>query len=94
MNAHALGILELDRALDVVAGRASSALGAERIRELSPTTDVAWLKDELGFFEVGFSPVTSGDNSFFNLLPDELGLLLGKRCRIGRSVLRVGSIGL
>lgn len=47
MNAHALGILELDRALDVVAGRASSALGAERIRELSPTTDVAWLKDEL-----------------------------------------------
>ena len=47
MNAHALGILELDRALDVVAGRASSALGAERIRGLQPTADMPWLKDEL-----------------------------------------------
>lgn len=47
MNAHALGILELDRALDVVAERAASALGAERIRGLEPVTDRAWLTAEL-----------------------------------------------
>lgn len=47
MNAHALGILELDRALDVVAGRASSALGAERIRELRPITELELLRSEL-----------------------------------------------
>ncbi|MHB1223137.1 MAG: endonuclease MutS2 [Gemmatimonadaceae bacterium] len=48
MNAHALGILELDRALAVVAERAASALGAERIRELRPTVEREWLAAELG----------------------------------------------
>jgi DNA mismatch repair protein MutS2 len=48
MNAHALGILELDRALAVVAERAASALGAERIRELRPSTERDWLVAELG----------------------------------------------
>ena len=47
MNAHALGILELDRALAVVAERAGSALGAERIRSFSPSTDRDWLRREL-----------------------------------------------
>src|SRR5690606_8809086 len=47
MNAHALGILELDRALAVVAERAASALGAERIRQLQPVTDKDWLTAEL-----------------------------------------------
>ena len=46
MNAHALAILELDRALDAVAGRASSALGAERVRGLRPSTDRDWLRAE------------------------------------------------
>ncbi len=47
MNAHALAILELDRALDVVAQRAASALGAERIRQLKPVTDRDWITSEL-----------------------------------------------
>ena len=47
MNAHALGILELERALDAVAGRASSSLGAERVRTLQPSTDRAFLRAEL-----------------------------------------------
>ena len=38
MNAHALSILELPRVLDVVAGFATSNLGATRMRALSPTT--------------------------------------------------------
>ncbi|HEY0970531.1 MAG TPA: endonuclease MutS2 [Gemmatimonadales bacterium] len=46
MNAHALGILELGRALDVVAQRAASALGAERVRSLTPSTDREWLRAE------------------------------------------------
>lgn len=41
MNAHALGVLEFDRVLALVAERASSAAGAARIRELQPVRDLA-----------------------------------------------------
>lgn len=40
MNAHALAVLEFDRVLALVAERASSAPGAERLRALRPTTDL------------------------------------------------------
>jgi DNA mismatch repair protein MutS2 len=46
MNAHALGILEFPRLLDLVAERASSAPGAARVRALVPSSDVAWLEEE------------------------------------------------
>ena len=46
MNAHALGILEYPRLLDVVAGFAASALGAARVRALSPRSDLPWLETE------------------------------------------------
>ena len=46
MNAHALSVLELPRALDVVAGHATSDLGVARIRALAPTTDRTWLDRE------------------------------------------------
>ena len=46
MNAHALAILELDRALDAVAGRAASPLGAEAVRALRPTNDREHLRAE------------------------------------------------
>ena len=46
MNAHALGILEYPRLLDVVAGFASSALGAARVRALVPRTELPWLETE------------------------------------------------
>jgi DNA mismatch repair protein MutS2 len=46
VNAHALSILELPRVLDVVAGFATSDLGAERVRALTPRTDLAWLDRE------------------------------------------------
>jgi DNA mismatch repair protein MutS2 len=46
VNAHALGILEYPRLLDVVAGFASSALGAARVRALEPRADLAWLEVE------------------------------------------------
>jgi DNA mismatch repair protein MutS2 len=48
VNAHALNILEFPRVLDVVAGFATSSLGAERVRALHPTTEGAHLEREHG----------------------------------------------
>lgn len=46
MNRHALAVLEYPRVLDEVAARATSALGAERIRQLLPSTDRSWIERE------------------------------------------------
>ena len=46
MNAHALAVLEFPRLLELVAARATTELGAERVRALSPTTDRDWLDRE------------------------------------------------
>jgi len=46
VNSHALSVLEFPRVLDVVAGFATSDLGAARIRALVPTTDRSWLDHE------------------------------------------------
>ena len=47
MNVHALHVLEFPRALGVVAERASSELGAARVRALAPSTDRGWIEAEL-----------------------------------------------
>ena len=41
VNPHALAVLEFPRVLDVVAGFATSTLGAARVRALTPSTDIA-----------------------------------------------------
>ena len=46
VNAHALGILEFPRLLDLVAERAASQPGAARVRALTPSADLAWLDAE------------------------------------------------
>ena len=46
MNRHALGVLEYSRVLDVLADRATSALGAARIRALEPRRDIDWMETE------------------------------------------------
>jgi DNA mismatch repair protein MutS2 len=46
MNAHALGILEFPRLLELVAERAASAPGAARVRALVPSSDLSWLETE------------------------------------------------
>ncbi|HEV7705535.1 MAG TPA: endonuclease MutS2 [Gemmatimonadaceae bacterium] len=46
MNKHALGVLEYSRVLDVLADRATSALGAARIRALEPRRDIDWMETE------------------------------------------------
>jgi DNA mismatch repair protein MutS2 len=47
MNQHALEVLQLPEALSLVAGHASSALGAEAVRSLLPSGDAAVVLDEL-----------------------------------------------
>jgi DNA mismatch repair protein MutS2 len=46
VNAHALGVLEFQRTLDVVAGHASSPAGAAHVRELRPADDVEAIERE------------------------------------------------
>ncbi len=46
MNAHALGILELDRVLLHVSQRAHSSPGAAAVRALRPSKDIEWLEAE------------------------------------------------
>lgn len=46
MNNHALGVLEYGAALDLVAGFAASALGAERVRESVPSSKRDWIERE------------------------------------------------
>ena len=46
MNTHALGVLEFSAALDLVAGFASSSMGAERVRESAPRSDREWIERE------------------------------------------------
>ena len=47
MNGHALDVLQLPEALAVVAGHASSALGARAVRALEPADSYAFVVDEL-----------------------------------------------
>ncbi len=46
MNEHALRVIEFPNALELVADRATSALGAERIRNSAPSPDRDWLVRE------------------------------------------------
>lgn len=47
MNRHALTVLQFPEALELVAGHASSPLGAEAVRSLEPTDALAWIEPEL-----------------------------------------------
>ena len=46
MNLHGLSVVEFPAVLEVVAGRASSALGAESVRSSAPSADRAWIQAE------------------------------------------------
>ena len=47
MNSHALSVIEFPRTLSLIAERAVSPLGAERVRELTPITDREAIEREL-----------------------------------------------
>jgi DNA mismatch repair protein MutS2 len=46
MNSHALGVLEFPRVLDLVAARATSDVGHDRVRALTPRPDRTWVERE------------------------------------------------
>jgi len=46
MNLHALNVLEFPRTLALISERATSSLGAERVRELLPQSDIAAIERE------------------------------------------------
>ncbi|HEU4641237.1 MAG TPA: endonuclease MutS2 [Gemmatimonadaceae bacterium] len=46
VNTHALSVLEFPAVLALVAQRASSPLGAARVRELAPVTERSWIEGE------------------------------------------------
>ncbi|MFN2637146.1 MAG: endonuclease MutS2 [Gemmatimonadaceae bacterium] len=46
MNSHALNVIEFPRTLALIAERATSALGGERVRTLMPMTDIAAIERE------------------------------------------------
>ena len=46
MNAHALNVLEFPRTLALIAERATSSLGADRVRELKPLSDLGAIERE------------------------------------------------
>lgn len=53
----------------------------------------AHLKDELGFAEVGYAPVTAGDNAIFNLSEDELQEVFAAFKRMGAKYLEAALQG-
>ena len=62
MNRHALQVLQLPAALDVVAERATSALGAAAVRALRPSDRREWIAAELGRVDamMRFTAATDG----------------------------------
>ncbi|MGQ0714353.1 MAG: endonuclease MutS2 [Gemmatimonadaceae bacterium] len=63
MNTHALRVLEMPDVLAVVAGHASTAAGAARVRALVPTTDRAWIESEMARL-TAMRSVIAGDDGF------------------------------
>jgi DNA mismatch repair protein MutS2 len=85
MNAHALAVLELTRVLALVAERAASSAGAERVRALVPSADGAWIERELSRV-AAVRALTAGDDPWSPEPIPDLAPALG-RLRLVGSVL-------
>ncbi len=84
MNKHALGVLEYSRVLDVLADRATSALGAARIRALQPRLDIEWMEREQRRVVATRAVVTSENGWHPEPIPD-LSVSLARLRAIGSS---------
>jgi DNA mismatch repair protein MutS2 len=84
MNKHALGVLEYSRVLDVLADRATSALGAARIRTLEPRRDIEWMETEQRRVVATRAVVTSENGWHPEPIPD-LAVSLARLRAIGSS---------
>ena len=84
MNKHALGVLEYSRVLDVLADRATSTLGAARIRALEPRRDIEWMETEQRRVVATRAVVTSDNGWHPEPIPD-LSVSLARLRAIGSS---------
>jgi DNA mismatch repair protein MutS2 len=85
MNSHALNVLEYREALDLVARYASSALGAEAVRALSPSVDRGFIEPELARVEEMRGFLRGGSGWSVPAIPDVREAL--RRLRVEGSVL-------
>ena len=70
MNAHALNVLEFPRTLALIAERAISALGAERVRELLPLSDLGAIEREHARVAAVRALMSAEDPWHLNGVPD------------------------
>jgi DNA mismatch repair protein MutS2 len=70
MNHHALRVLQFPAALDAVAGRATSDLGAAAVRSLEPTAVRARLEPELGRVDAMMGFIARTDGWALPVIPD------------------------
>lgn len=70
MNAHALNVLEFPRTLALIAERATSALGAERVRELRPLSDLGAIEREHARVAAVRALMSAEDPWHLNGVPD------------------------
>jgi DNA mismatch repair protein MutS2 len=82
MNAHALAVLELTRVLALVAERAASSAGAERVRALVPSADGAWIERELSRV-AAVRALTAGDDPWSPEPIPDLAPALGRLRMVG-----------
>jgi DNA mismatch repair protein MutS2 len=75
MNSHALNVIEFPRTLALIAERASSELGAERVRELQPVTDRSVIEREHARVAAIRSLLSAEDPWTLHGVPDARGAL-------------------
>lgn len=70
MNAHALRVIQFPEALSLVAGHASSPLGAEHVRALTPSPLRGWVEPELRRVEQMVNFLLRSEDWWIPALPD------------------------
>ena len=75
MNHHALSVLQYPETLDVVAGFASSPLGAAAVRTLTPSDAHAWIAEELRRVDQMAAFELRADDFHLPVIPDLRGAL-------------------
>jgi DNA mismatch repair protein MutS2 len=85
VNSHALVVLEFEQVLGLVAGRASSPLGAARVSTFTPGTDREWIAREHALVSAARAAIAGSDGWRPEAVPDVTGALA--RLRAAGSVL-------
>jgi DNA mismatch repair protein MutS2 len=75
MNTHALNVIEFPRTLALIAERATSPLGADRVRELRPSIDRGWIESEHARIAAVRALISAEDPWSLEGVPDARGAL-------------------